>query len=104
MTYVKRFDVTPQVNCSVSGSRTLRGPFPEPASSLYLLTRARRTDGTVIGDVLPLDQIRAFVNLTPKFGAKADRRFTKDNSTVHCSEYFLNKYFDKELFFPLTLH
>lgn len=104
LTYVKRFDVIPQTNCSVSGSRMLRGSFPEPASSLYILTRARRTDDTLIGDILPLDQIRAFVSLTPRFGAQADRRLTQDNSMAHSSEYFLNKYFNKELFFPLTLH
>ena len=68
---------------------------------MYVLKRARRTDGTVIGGVIPLSQIRALVGLVPRFGAEADRHFTKMNSLEYSTEFFLNKYFDKELFFAL---
>lgn len=102
LTYVRRFDIISQINATVSGSRTLRGPYPEPSSGLYLLKRSKRSTGIVMGDVLPLDQIRSLVNLTPRFGKKASRILTKDNSLEYSSEFWLNKYFTKELFLALN--
>jgi hypothetical protein len=102
LVYARRFDVIPQINKNVSGSSTVRGPYPEPKSSLYILKRARRANGELIGDILPLRQVRALVDLTPCFGDVADRRLTKYNSSTYCSEFRLNKYFDKELYLSLS--
>lgn len=102
LTYVYRFDIAPQINQNISGSSTVRGLYPEPKSSLYILKRAKRAKGELIGDILPLQQVRAVVDLTPCFGKVADRRFTKYNSSTYCSEFRLNKYFDKELFLSLS--
>jgi len=102
LTYVRRFDIISQINATVSGSRTLKGPYPEPSSGLYLLKRSKRSTGVVMGDVLPLNQIRSLVNLTPRFGKKASRILTKENSLEFCSEFWLNKYFTKELFLALN--
>lgn len=104
LTYVQRFDIVPQINAAISGSTTLRGSFPEPCSSLYLLQRAKRSNGKMIGDILPLDQVRTPVDLIPRFGRAADRRLTKENSITYSNQFWLNKYFDKELFWPLTLN
>jgi hypothetical protein len=68
---------------------------------MYILKRAKRLDGTIIGGIIPLSQIRALVDLVPRFGAQADRRLTKENSLEYSTEFFLNKYFDKEFFFAL---
>jgi hypothetical protein len=89
LAYVQRFDFVPQAN-------------PDPASSLYLLRRSTRTDGSRLGDIVPLTQLRARVDLTPHFGAKADTRITKENCMEYSSQFWLNKYFEKELFFALT--
>jgi hypothetical protein len=102
LSYVRRFDVISQINATVSGSRTLKGPYPEPSSGLYLLKRSKRSTGAFMGDVLPLDQIRSLVNLTPRFGKKASRFLTKDNSLEISSEFWLNKYFTKEIFLALN--
>jgi len=102
LTYVRRFDIISQINATVSGSRTLKGPYPEPSSGLYLLKRSKRSTGLIMGDVLPLNQIHSLVNLTPCFGKKACRILTKDNSLEISSEFWLNKYFTKELFFALN--
>lgn len=102
LTYTRRFDIVSQINAAISGSRTLKGPYPEPSSGLYLLKRSKRRTGVVMGDVLALDQIRSLVNLTPRFGKKASRFLTKDNSLEFSSEFWLNKYFTKELFFALN--
>jgi hypothetical protein len=99
---VRRFDIVPQINKNISGSSTVRGPYPEPRSSLFILKRARRANGELIGDILPLRQVRTLVDLTPCFGKEADRRFTKYNSSTYCSEFRLNKYFDKELYLSLS--
>ena len=102
LTYVRRFEIISQVNATVSGSRTVKGPYPEPSSGLYLLKRSKRSNGVFMGDVLPLDQIRSLVNLTPRFGQKASRILTKFNSLEFSSEFWLNKYFTKELFLALN--
>ena len=103
LTYVQRFDIVPQINQSVSGSNILRGPFPESSTSLYVLKRGKRSNGTIIGDVLPLDQLRTLVDLVPRFGKQANRALTKSNSTKYSTEYWLNKYFTKELFWSLSM-
>jgi hypothetical protein len=68
---------------------------------MYLLKRARRSDRAIMGDVVPLDQIRALIDLVPRFGAEADKRLTRGTTLEYSSEFWLNKYFDKELFYAL---
>jgi hypothetical protein len=99
LAYVQRFDIMPQINPLFSPRA---GSYPDPVSSMYVLKRAIRAGGVLMGDVVPLGQLRAHVNLVPKFGSKADLRLTKQNSFVYSDEFWLNKYFDKETFFALT--
>jgi hypothetical protein len=101
LTYVQRFDIVPQ-NPSLSNSGNTKGPFPDPVTTLYVLKRAKRTDRSRMGGVIPLGQLRTLVELTPRFGCKADPRLTKESSLEYSSEFWLNKYFDKELFRALT--
>lgn len=102
LAYVRRFDIVPQINEPMSGSATRRGPYPDPVSSLFILNRARRSDGSLVGDIIPVRQIRELVELVPRFGARADRRYTQYNSLNVCSEFYLNKYFTKELYLALS--
>ena len=102
LAYVQRFDIVPQVNQKVTGSSTLHGPHPEPSAGMHIVRRARRTNKDPMGDIIPLNQLRALVELTPRFGKQADRRFEKTNSLEYGTEYWLNKYFDKDLFFALS--
>jgi len=67
LTYVQRFDIVPQVNSSVSRSNNLRGAFPEPSTSLYILRKGKHSNGRVIGDILPLDQIRVLADIVPSW-------------------------------------
>ena len=66
-----------------------------------MLKRAKRTDGSIIGDVVPLHQLRSLVNLVPRFHEAAARGLTDKNSSTYSAEFFLNKFFDKELFWAL---
>lgn len=87
LVYASRFDVVPVLDL---------------ATQLHILKRAKRSNGTRLGDIIPLSQIRAPVSLVPRFGIAADNRLTAHNSLEHCSEFWLNKYWNKQLFFSLT--
>lgn len=63
---------------------------------MYVLKRALRMDGTRVGDIIPLTQIRMPVDLVPVFGASADCRLTAQNSLACSYSFHLNKYVDKE--------
>ncbi|TFK71326.1 hypothetical protein BDN72DRAFT_895699 [Pluteus cervinus] len=100
ITYVRRLDIVPQVDPS---DATRRGPYPEPTTSLFVLSRAKRSDSTPMGDVVPLHQVRCPLDLVPKFNqAAASLRLTRETSLACYSEFYLNKYFTDELFFALS--
>ncbi|KAG1884486.1 uncharacterized protein F5891DRAFT_971192 [Suillus fuscotomentosus] len=94
LVYVHRFDIVPQ--SSGADDR-------EPSTQLHLLKRAKRSNGTWVGDVIPVTQLRAPVNLVPRFGASADNRLTPYNSMEHASQFWLNRYWDKNVYFPLSM-
>ncbi|KAG2073315.1 hypothetical protein BDR04DRAFT_1116448 [Suillus decipiens] len=52
----------------------------EPAMQLHLLKRAKQSNGTCIGDVIPVTQLRVPVNVVPHFGASADPHLTQYNN------------------------
>ncbi|KAJ7703454.1 hypothetical protein B0H16DRAFT_1347131 [Mycena metata] len=98
LAYVERFNIIPQANPQGGG----KGRFPEPATGMYLVKRARRSDGSAMGDIIPLDRIRAPVELTPRFGKVADKRLSKETSLDVWDEFWLPRWFNKELFFALS--
>ena len=100
LTYVQCFNIIPQINPKFSPRI---GPFPEPASSLFVLKQALWADGTYLGDVIPLTQVHMYADLVLRFGTKADAQLTRQNSSAYNAEFWLNKYFSKELYFALTL-
>jgi hypothetical protein len=67
------------------------------------MKRARHSDQSIIGGVVPLARVRTLVELTPVFGDEANRHLAKENILQYCTQFWLDKYFDKELFYPLTL-
>lgn len=102
LTYVRRYDIVPQPN---PNDRTKRGIYPHPVTGLFLLQKAMwsGSDSDVKGDIVPLDQIRTLVDVSPRFGQVAPKELTKGTSVAKSKEFWLNKYFDKELFLALTL-
>jgi hypothetical protein len=99
LAYVRRYDVIQQRNPTDAAQH---GIYPEPNTGLYLLKRAKRASGEEAGDIIPLDQLRSFVDIAPRFGEKADSRFTNSSSLTYATEFWLNKYFNKELFYILS--
>lgn len=92
LAYAQRFDIVPVLGSNV----------PDPSTQLHILKRAKRSNGTHLGDVIPLSQIRAPVNLVPRFGITTDSRLTAHDSLEHCLEFWLNKYWNKQFFFFLS--
>lgn len=89
--YVQRLDVVPQ-----------RGNPYHPGTGMHLLRRAVRSDGSRIGDVIPVTQIRSPAHLIPNFGNTAHNRLTHQNSYELSTEFWLNKYWSKELYYALS--
>ncbi|KAG1733273.1 hypothetical protein EDB19DRAFT_1830994 [Suillus lakei] len=75
----------------------------DPATRLHLIRRVKRSNGMLVGDIIPLTQIKAPVNLIPRFRASADNHLTSQNSMEHASEFWLNIFWDKNMFFPLSM-
>jgi hypothetical protein len=100
LAYVQRFNIVPQT--MPSGSTTSRGYVPEPSTKMYVLRRSSRTDGIRMGDIIPLSHIRAAVDLVPRFMGAADPRLTKESSLEYSSEFLLNHFFDKQIYYSLA--
>ena len=94
LAYVERFDIVPQ-----SGSAST----PNPSTGMYVLRRALRSDGSRQGHIVPIKFFRAPIMLVPRHGLRADGRYSKENSMECASEFWLNHYFNKELFYSLQL-
>ena len=101
LTYARRFDIIPQLNSAVQASSTQKGLYPDPSTGMYVLKCSRRSNGTIMGDVLPLGQLRTLLDIVPRFGADANKQLTKETSLEFSLEFWLNKYFEKELFYAL---
>jgi len=85
LAYVQRFNVTP----------------PDAASGLHGLKRAVRTNGTRIGDIIPLTHIRSPAHVIPRFGRAANSRLNSHTSYELSSEFWLNKYWNKQFYYCL---
>lgn len=96
LAYVQRFNIVPQLDPTTG----IRGV--DPASGMYHLRRARRSDQSIMGDIIPLDRLRASIELTPKFGKKAEQRLSRESSLDLWDDFWLCKWFNKELFFVLS--
>ena len=99
LAYVRRYDIIPQRD---PANHTRQGTFPHPDTGLFLLKRAIRANGEKAGDIIPLNQLRSLVDIAPRFGEKANSQLTNTNSLTFASEFWLNKYFDKESFYSLS--
>jgi hypothetical protein len=95
LTYVQRFDIVPQ-----PGSITDQH---DRVTQMFVLKRSLRSDRSRLGDIVPLSQLRAPVDVVPRFSGPADNRLSKVNTLEYSSEFLLNKYFDKDTFYSLEL-
>ena len=99
LAYVRCYNVLPQRD---PANHARQGMFPDPNTGLFILKRATHSNGELAGDVIPLNQLRSLVDVAPHFGEKANPQLTNTNSLPFATEFWLNKYFDKELFYLLS--
>ena len=57
-----------------------------------------------MGDIIPLTHIRAAVDLVPRFMETADPCLTKESSLEYTSEFLLNHFFDRQLYYSLATY
>ncbi|KAJ3888382.1 hypothetical protein GG344DRAFT_53732 [Lentinula edodes] len=75
--------------------------YPDYSTGCYVLKRARRADGTPMGDIIPVSQFRSFADICPLYRGNPHPSLTKSTSQYHSDEFLLNKFFNKETFFAL---
>jgi hypothetical protein len=93
LVHAQWFDIVPQL----SASSPSRAATPDPATGLYILKCAVRSDNTHIGDIIPLSHCHLPVQLIPRFGEKAHPMLMCKTSMERSREFFLNGYFDKDI-------
>jgi hypothetical protein len=93
--YAQRFDIIPQ---PCPHSLEQRGLYVEPSTKMYCMKCARQSDKSIMGGIIALGQVRALINLVPLHGEVADKRLMKETFLEYGSEFWLNPYFDKDLF------
>ncbi|KAF8421732.1 hypothetical protein L210DRAFT_865548 [Boletus edulis BED1] len=94
LVYAQRFDIVPQGNSGV-----------ECTTGLHVLKRAtQHVSGmtSTLGDIFPLDQLRSYMHVVPRFGRVADNRLTSSNFVEYPESFFLNKYIDKDFFYAIS--
>ena len=96
LVYAERFEVIPQPTSYGSASR---GTFPDPVTGLYVMKRSTRANGSRLGDVVPLLQARIPAPVVPRYGVRADPKLSSRNSLEYSTEFYLNSFFDKELYY-----
>ena len=96
LAYAERFDILPQP--TFYGSTT-RGACPDPITGQYIVKRSTRANKSRLGDVAPLLQARIPAPLVPRYGLKADPKLMLRNSLEYSTEFYLNCFFDKELYY-----
>jgi len=92
LTYVQRLDIVPQQ----------RGMVLERTMQMHVLKHATHAGAMPFGDILPLDQLRSFTHIIPRFGPVADTRLTLQNSSQFAQSFFLNKYIDKDFYHTIS--
>ncbi|KAG6374953.1 hypothetical protein JVT61DRAFT_3708 [Boletus reticuloceps] len=73
----------------------------DPITGMFSLKRSTRSSGIAMGDVFPLTQLRALAPIVPKFGAVADVRLTSRTSSSYSTHFYLNHFFERELFYAI---
>ena len=69
---------------------------------MHVLHRAKRANGEYFGNIIPLSQLCAPVNLVPRFRKTTNKHLSSTNSIALLEEFWLNKYWEKDLFYALT--
>ena len=103
LTYIHPFKIIPQINWELSGSSTWKGLYPEPSADMFMVTCVLDANSDLKGEIVPLECLCSLLQVTPVFGQAVDKKLTQETSLEYSSQFWINKYFDKELYYALTL-
>ncbi|KIM50197.1 hypothetical protein SCLCIDRAFT_34549 [Scleroderma citrinum Foug A] len=87
-----------RLNATIPSSNTF-----DSAAGMHVLKRAIRNNGTRAGEVIPLRYICSPAHVIPRFRKEANSRLTAHTSYELSNEFWLNKYWNKEFFYALSL-
>ncbi|KAF5347497.1 hypothetical protein D9757_014317 [Collybiopsis confluens] len=104
LAYCERFDVVsqpppPQQYAHLPCYHAWKPHYPDYFSGCYVLRKALRSSGAPFGDIIPISQFRAQVAVAPRLRNVADIHLTSYNVMTYASDYLLNKFWDKELWY-----
>ena len=71
---------------------------------MHVLKCAIQNNGTRVREVIPLCYIRSPAHIIPRFGKEANPRLTVHTSYELSNEFWLNKYWNKEFYYALSLN
>ncbi|KAG0695549.1 hypothetical protein DFH29DRAFT_760683, partial [Suillus ampliporus] len=92
LTYIQCLNIVPQQH----------GMVLECTTQMHVLKRATCAGAMPFGDILPLDQLRSFTHIIPRFGPVADTCLMPQNSSKFAQSFFLNKYIDKDFYHTIS--
>lgn len=71
---------------------------PEPGIDMFVVERHMRANGTRMGDIFELTDVREVLELVPCFGDKMPDGLNCNNSLEVMNSYYINNFSDKETF------
>jgi len=71
---------------------------PAPDINMFLLHCHLRSNGTRMGDIARLIDVREIVELVPRYGTKMDGCLNSDTSLKLTDSFYMNNFADKETF------
>ncbi|KAH7917570.1 hypothetical protein BV22DRAFT_1026118 [Leucogyrophana mollusca] len=92
LAYVQTFNIVPHA----SGGKV------NPGTNMHSLKRAVWSNGEHIGGIIPITQVRSPTHLIPRFGKQAHPCLTRNNSSEVSSDFWLNKYWNKDFYHALS--
>ena len=72
--------------------------IPAPNIDMFVLNYHRRLNGSRMGDIYLLTDIREIVELVPRFGSKMDDCLDCDNLLEISENFYMNNFANKENF------
>jgi len=93
--YAKFFNFSDVYHQMINNMRVVT---PAPKIEMFVVRRRFRSNGTPLGDIIPLDRVHQVVQLVPRFGVKAPKEMMGDNSLQVGHEFYINSFADKETF------
>ncbi|KAI6025376.1 hypothetical protein PISMIDRAFT_16871 [Pisolithus microcarpus 441] len=94
LTYIQCFNATFPSSSSYT---------TDAAAGMHVLKCTIQSDGARVGKVIPLHHIRSPAHVIPCFGKEANPRLTRHNCYELSNDFWLNKYWNKEFFYALSL-